>query len=174
MKARKEVGEEWKALEGIQANSADRSDQLNALRFQMQSVKFDSSRSNSEPILEMKCRGAEGNSERRNVRQNMGAHIGKLKSTRLGNMGLSRESLSRKLRNGIINVRAICLYRGKSADFSRANQNGRICWCKIENRMPDFAWKVPRICGAKRIRTNGTITENTIALSCNCVPKVEF
>ena len=78
---KKAVGEEWKALGEIQeANSAGRIDRLNALRFKMQSAKFNLSRPNSEKISEHEMPGIRKEIPKGETYNKYGAQLGKLKS----------------------------------------------------------------------------------------------
>ena len=70
---KEEVENEWGALGEIQErNSAGRIDQLNALRFEMQSEKHNMSRGESEGIWEIKCRVRERKFQKKKLATNMG------------------------------------------------------------------------------------------------------
>ena len=77
---------------GIQeVNSAGQIDQLNALRFKMQSGKFNLSRSKSEKFRKMKCRVCGMKFRKKESTTNMGALLVELEVGLLGNMEHSRE-----------------------------------------------------------------------------------
>ena len=87
------------AMGGIQeVNSACQIDQLNDLRFEMQSAKFNLSRSKSEKISEneMPCMRKEIPKEE--TYDKYGTLLGELELSLLGNMGHWRECFSRKFR----------------------------------------------------------------------------
>ena len=87
------------ALEEIQeVNSADRIDQLNDLRFKMQSGKCNLPRPNSDEISENEMPGMRKEIPKGETRKKYGAMIGQLELIRLGNMGPSWGYLSREFR----------------------------------------------------------------------------
>ena len=78
-------------MEEIQeANSANQVDQLNALRFEIQSGEFNLSRSKSGKISENEMPGMRKEIRKEKLTTNMGTLLGELELRLLGNMGQSR------------------------------------------------------------------------------------
>ena len=82
---------EWVDLEEIpEVNSAGQIDQLNDLRFKMQSGQYNLSRGKSEKILENEMPGMGGEFRKKKLTKNIGAMLGKVESQKLENVAHSR------------------------------------------------------------------------------------